>query len=43
MGYGSALLMARVKYGGKKALEMTEDLMEFIAKESYVASALLAK
>ena len=43
MGYGSALLMARVKYGGKKALEMTEDLMEFIANESYVASALLAK
>ena len=43
MGYGSALIMARVKYGGKKALEMTEDLMEFIANESYVASALLAK
>ena len=43
MGYGSALLMARVKYGGKKALEMTEDLMEFIANESYVASAMLAK
>ena len=43
MGYGSALLMARVKYGGKKALEMTEDLMEFIANESYVASALLAE
>ena len=43
MGYGSALLMARVKYGRKKALEMTEDLMEFIANESYVASALLAK
>jgi ribonucleoside-diphosphate reductase alpha chain len=43
MGYGSALLMARVKYGGKKALEMTEDLMEFIANESYIASALLAE
>jgi len=43
MGYGSALLMARVKYGGKKALEMTEDLMEFIANESYIASAMLAK
>ena len=43
MGYGSALIMARVKYGGKKALEMTEDLMEFIANESYIASALLAK
>ena len=43
MGYASALIMARVKYGSKKALEMTESLMEFIANESYQASALLAQ
>lgn len=43
MGYGSALIMARVKYGSKKALEMTEHLMNFITNEAYKASALLAK
>lgn len=43
MGYGSALLMARVKYGSKKALEMTEHLMNFITNTAYASSALLAK
>lgn len=43
MGYGSALLMARVKYGSKKALEMTENLMRFFTNEAYKASAFLAK
>ena len=43
LGYGSALLMARIKYGSKKALELTEDLMQFITNEAYIASAMLAK
>lgn len=43
LGYGSALLMARTKYGGKKALEMTDELMRFFTNEAYKASALLAK
>lgn len=43
LGYGSALLMARVKYGGKKALEMTEELMGFFTNEAYKANAMLAK
>jgi ribonucleoside-diphosphate reductase alpha chain len=43
LGYGSALLMAHVKYGSKKALEMTNELMKFFTNEAYRASALLAK
>ena len=43
LGYGSALLMAHVKYGSKKALEMTNELMNFFTNEAYKASALLAK
>ena len=43
LGYGSALMMARVKYGSKKALSMTEELMHFFTNEAYRASALLAK
>jgi len=43
LGYGSALLMARIRYGSKKALELTEDVMRFITNEAYVASAMLAK
>ena len=43
LGYGSALLMARVKYGSKRALEMTDKLMQFFTNEAYKASALLAK
>ena len=42
MGYASALMMARVKYGSKKALLMTEKLMKFITNQAYQASALLA-
>ena len=42
MGYASALLMARVKYGSKKALLMTESLMEFITNQAYQASTVLA-
>ena len=43
LGYGSALLMARVKYGSKKALEMTEELMSFFTNEAYKASAKLSE
>jgi ribonucleoside-diphosphate reductase alpha chain len=43
MGYGSALLMMKIRYGGKQALEMTEKLMNFIANTTYQSSALLAK
>lgn len=43
MGYGSAILMARLKYGSKKALEITEKLMKFFTNEAYKASSLLAK
>lgn len=43
MGYGSALLMARIRYSSKKALELTNKLMHFIANEAYKASTYLAK
>ena len=43
LGYGSSLMMARVKYGSNKALELTENLMKFFTNEAYKASALLAK
>lgn len=43
LGYASALMMARVKYGSKKALDMTESLMRFLTNQAYQASALLAK
>ena len=29
LGYGSSLLIARIKYGSTKALELTENLMKF--------------
>ena len=43
MGYGSALLMMKKRYGSKEAIEMTNKLMEFIANTAYQSSALLAK
>ena len=43
MGYGSALMMMRVPYGGSKALKMTDELMQFLANHAYSHSALLAK
>lgn len=43
MGYGSALMMLKVRYGSKKALELTEKLESHIANRAYQASALLAK
>jgi ribonucleotide reductase alpha subunit len=43
MGYGSALYMLNLKYGGKEALKITDSLMSFISNKAYQASALLAK
>jgi ribonucleoside-diphosphate reductase alpha chain len=42
-GYASALLMCKVKYGSKKALQMTENLMSYFVNRAYQASVMLAK
>lgn len=43
LGYASALMMIKVKYGSKKAIELTESLGNFVMNEAYKASALIAK
>lgn len=43
LGYGSALLMMKKKFGSKTALDFTEKLMSFIANKAYESSALIAK
>lgn len=43
MGYGSALMMMKLRYGSDKAVELTETLMKFIMNAAYSASALIAK
>ena len=43
MGYGSALIMMKVRYGSSEALELSEKLGSFIAKHAYRTSALLAE
>jgi ribonucleoside-diphosphate reductase alpha chain len=43
LGYGSALMMLKVKYGSEKALALTEELGTFMMNEAYKTSALLAK
>jgi ribonucleoside-diphosphate reductase alpha chain len=43
MGYGSALMMMKIRYGSEKALELTKSLEEFIMNEAYTASSLIAK
>ena len=42
MGYGSALMMLKLRYGSEEALRLTEDLMHFLANQAYQSSALLA-
>lgn len=42
LGYGSALMMLKLKYGSKEALESTEKLSQFIMNEAYRASSMLA-
>ncbi len=43
LGYGSALMMLKVKYGSEEALKLTEELGTFMMNEAYKTSALLAK
>lgn len=43
MGYGSALMMLKVRYGSKEALDLTEELENFIANTAYQSSSILAK
>ena len=42
MGYGSALMMMKMRYGSKDALKITEDLMDFIMNKAYQASSNIA-
>lgn len=43
LGYASALMMMKVRYGSDHAIEVTEKLMSFIANQAYQASSYLAK
>lgn len=43
LGYGSALVMLKLRYGSEQAIQLTEELGEFIMNEAYKASALIAK
>lgn len=43
LGYGSALLIMKKRYGSPEALNLTEKLMNFISNTAYQSSALLAK
>lgn len=43
LGYGSALMMMKIRYGSPEALVRSEKLGSFIMNEAYKASALLAK
>jgi len=43
LGYGSALLIMKKRYGSPEAIQQTEELMSFIANTAYQSSALLAK
>ena len=42
LGYGSALLMMKIKYGSKEAIKLTDDLMSFISNNAYSASSDIA-
>lgn len=42
MGYGSALMMMKIRYGSDIAVKMTDQLMSFIANTAYSASSDLA-
>lgn len=43
MGFGSSLMMMKVKYGSEKSKELTEKLIRTITNQAYKSSALLAK
>lgn len=42
LGYGSALMMLKVRYGSEKALQLTAELSDFIMNQAYQSSAFLA-
>lgn len=42
MGYGSLLLMLKIRYGSEEALKFSEQLMSCLANSAYAASAGLA-
>jgi len=43
VGYGSALMMLKKRYGSKEALNLTNDIMDKIKNWAYQTSSLLAK
>jgi ribonucleoside-diphosphate reductase alpha chain len=43
LGYGSALMLLKCKYGSERALELTEKFCKFWSNTAYKTSALLAK
>ena len=43
LGYGSALMMMKIRYGSKVSLKLTEKLMNFITNIAYQSSAKIAK
>lgn len=43
VGYGSALMLLKARYGSRRAINLTNKLMDFMANKAYQASALLAK
>lgn len=43
MGYASALMMLKIRYGSDEAIRLTENLSQFIMNHAYKASSLLAK
>ena len=42
LGYGSALMMMKIRYGSNQALKLTSELMSFISNKAYQSSALLS-
>ena len=43
LGYGSALMMLKIRYGSDEAIERTNELGNFIMNEAYKASAEIAQ
>lgn len=43
LGYGSALMMMKVRYGSDKAIELTDKLMDFIMNTAYQSSSNIAQ
>lgn len=42
LGYGSSLMMMKIRYGSERSLELTEKLMKFISNCVYQSSSLLS-